>query len=172
LACCTPATRCCRTIFGLLHPGDPLLQDDLAALRGAIAGLAGAEGDVLYAPLAAGNHVDHQLLRAAAGRLAAEGYRVAYYEDYPYAEQAGAVEAALGKSFPAPGAAGGWRAEALGLDAEDLAAKVAALAYYHSQMAVLFGGAERMPNRIWRHAATRSPDGGLAERLWWPDDDL
>jgi LmbE family N-acetylglucosaminyl deacetylase len=157
-------------IFGLLHPGDPLLQDDLAVVREAITGLAGPEEGVMYAPLAAGNHVDHQLVRIAAGWLAAEGYRVAFYEDYPYAEQPGAVDAALARALPGHKGAARWQAETLGLDAKDLAVKVSALAYYRSQMAILFGGAEQMPNRIWRHAATQASGAGLAERLWWPAD--
>jgi hypothetical protein len=61
-----------------------------------------------------------------------------------------------------------WKAEAVSLDPEDLAAKVSALSYYRSQMYVLFGGIENMPNRIWAFAASRAPEIGLAERLWWP----
>jgi LmbE family N-acetylglucosaminyl deacetylase len=41
-------------------------------------------GTVLHAPLAAGRHVDHRLVRAAAAALAARGAEVRYYEDFPY----------------------------------------------------------------------------------------
>jgi hypothetical protein len=58
--------------------------------------------------------------------------------------------------------------EHLALDAADVAAKVSALGYYRSQMAVLFGGGEAMPSRVWAFAASRVPAAGLVERIWWP----
>jgi LmbE family N-acetylglucosaminyl deacetylase len=118
---------------------------------------------VVYAPLGAGHHVDHQIVHMAAQRLQARGYRLAFYEDYPYGERVGAVEAVL-----ASGGLGHWRTETLSLDVQDLTAKVSALAYYRTQMSILFGGAEQMPGRVWAFAATRAPDAKLAERIWWP----
>jgi hypothetical protein len=47
-------------------------------------------------------------------------------------------------------------------------AKVSALAYYRTQMAILFGGAEAMPSRLWACAAACSPQDCLAERIFWP----
>ncbi len=41
--------------------------------------------DIIYAPLALGNHIDHYILFEVAADLAAEGYDVNYYEDLPYA---------------------------------------------------------------------------------------
>jgi hypothetical protein len=88
---------------------------------------------------------------------------VAFYEDVPYAMTPGATERAL-----AAAGAEEWDANAQLLEPEDLAAKVSALSYYRSQMYVLFGGIEQMPNRIWAFAASRTPGTGLAEQLWWP----
>jgi hypothetical protein len=99
----------------------------------------------------------------AAQRLQVRGYQLAFYEDYPYGERAGAVEAALASGGP-----GHWRPETLSLDVQDLTAKVSALAYYRTQMSILFGGAEQMPGRVWAFAVTRAPDAKLAERIWWP----
>jgi len=86
-------------------------------------------------------------------------------EPLPYAEDADAVQAALGAA-----GAGPWRDEIVPLTATGLRAKVEAIGYYRSQMAVLFGGAQAMPNRVWAFAASRTTDGRLAERLWWPPE--
>jgi hypothetical protein len=106
------------------------------------------------------------VVHLAARDLLAMGYRLAFYEDYPYAETTGAVEGAL-EASPLRG----WQRRAVALEAVDLAAKVAALAYYRSQMRILFGGAEAMPSRVWAFAAGRPPDAALAECTWWPEGD-
>lgn len=141
------------------HPADPVTP---MALAEAVAGcLDPGEAPLVYAPLAIGGHVDHRLVHAAARLLAGEGRCLAFYEDYPYAEKAGAVDAAV--------AATGWQnltLEIVALEPEDVAAKVAALAYYRSQLAVLFGETEAMPSRVWSFAATRSAGARLAERIW------
>jgi LmbE family N-acetylglucosaminyl deacetylase len=149
-----------ETLFGKVHPGDPVTA---AALAERVTGAVPREPHLtVYAPLAAGRHVDHQIVHQAARQLLDQGYRLAFYEDYPYAERPGAVEVAL-----AAAGADNWHSESLALSAADLAAKVAALGYCRSQMAILFGGAEAMPNRVWAFAASRTTGGGLAERLWW-----
>ncbi len=145
-------------------PADPLAGDGTQDLADCLEGMLPppAQG-LVYAPLGVGNHVDHQLVHAAARKLQVRGYRMAFYEDYPYAMEPGATEFAV-----AAAGAEGWRADTVSLVAEDLVAKVSALNYYRSQMRVLFGGIEEMPNRVWTFAASCSPGDGLAERLWWP----
>jgi LmbE family N-acetylglucosaminyl deacetylase len=152
------------SLFGDVHADDPLglsgaqgLVDELAAR------IAPADQSLIYAPLGAGGHVDHRIVHAAAQGLRAQGYRLAFYEDYPYAEQPGAVQSALERT-----GGQGWRPETIPLEGADLGAKVAALACYRSQLPVLFGAAERMPDRVRSFAAGLSPGGGLAERIWWP----
>jgi hypothetical protein len=54
----------------------------------------------VYAPLAAGNHVDHQLLRIQAQQWQQAGISVWFYEDYPYIRNPQAVQQAL-NAFPA-----------------------------------------------------------------------
>jgi LmbE family N-acetylglucosaminyl deacetylase len=152
------------TLLGHLQPGDALAEDGAQQLAEDVSELVSPDHDlILYAPLAVGRHVDHQIVHSAGERLLEQGYRVAFYEDYPYAERAGALETALGAARARP-----WHVENVRLDAADLTAKVSALGYYRSQMAVLFGGAEAMPSRVWAFAASRSPGTGLVERLWWP----
>jgi LmbE family N-acetylglucosaminyl deacetylase len=152
------------TLLGGVQAADPMVVDGPKDLVDRLAGLVSPENQVVvYAPLAVGHHVDHQIVHAAARRLLEMDYRVAFYEDYPYAEKEGALESALI-------VAGGnnWRVAAISLDPAHLSAKVSALGYYRSQLAVLFGTSEAMPNRVWAFAATRSADGGLVERIWWP----
>ena len=153
-----------EALFGDVHPDDPLILDGMHELQNRLAELIPpTERTVVYAPLGAGHHVDHQIVHMAARELQARGYRLAFYEDYPYGERDGAVEAALASAGP-----GHWRPEIRSLDVQDLAAKVSALTYYRTQMSILFGGSEQMPGRVWAFAATRAPDAKLAERIWWP----
>lgn len=156
-----------EALWGAVCSADPLAHDGAQAVASRLADLVPAKDDArLYAPLGVGQHVDHQLVHTAARRLLQMGYRVSFYEDYPYAERRGASESAL---VAAGGA--GWSLEAIALSSEDVAAKVSALGYYRSQMFILFGGAEAMPNRIWRFAATRTPEERLAERAWRPPEE-
>ncbi len=153
-----------EALLGGVHPADGLGQEGadglLALLDGAI---SSDEMTVVYAPLGVGRHVDHQIVHRVARQLLARGYRVAFYEDYPYAERPGALEPAL-----QPAKADGWQPEMIALDAANLTAKVSALGYYRTQMIVLFGGSEAMPSRVWAFAATRAPGTGLGERIWRP----
>lgn len=151
-----------EALFGEVHPADPVALDGAKGLADRLAGLAPPQDHmVVYAPLGAGHHIDHQLTHIAARQLLDRGYRLAFYEDLPYAEQPEALEAALA-------AAEGWRAESIPLNAADVTAKVSALSYYRTQMPVLFGGAEAMPSRVWSFAASRSSESGLVEQVWWP----
>jgi LmbE family N-acetylglucosaminyl deacetylase len=153
-----------EALWQKVHPADPLAEDGGQRL---VSGLESVipppdEGTV-YAPLGVGQHVDHQLVHLAARKLQARGYRMAFYEDYPYAIEPGATDLAV-----AVAGAEAWQVDTVALAPENLGAKVSALSYYRSQMYVLFGGIEAMPNRVWAFAASCAPGTGLAERLWWP----
>lgn len=152
-----------ETLTGAVQPGDPLASAQ-ADLTAQVLGFARhAAEPVIYAPLGVGRHVDHQIVHAAARQLAGRGCRVAFYEDYPYAGRPGASEAAL-----AAAGAEAWRLEVIPLDPADVTAKVKAVDYYRSQLGTLFRGPEAMSNEVWNFAASRSPEAGLAERIWWP----
>jgi LmbE family N-acetylglucosaminyl deacetylase len=113
-------------------------------------------------PLTAGHHVDHQIVRAAGEqwcKLQAAGRRIqiAYYEDYPYAEQPDEVTAALDQDT--------LESESVELDEDALAAKVAAIACYRSQISSFFADEAEMAARV--HAYAEVVGGGQpAERLW------
>jgi len=153
-----------EALFAPPHRDDPISPRTLA--EALAERLPTGDGLTLYAPLAVGRHVDHQVVHLAARHLLAMGYRLGFYEDYPYVEAPGALEDALEES-PLQG----WQRRVVALEAADLAAKVAALAYYRSQMWILFGGAEAMPSRVWAFAAGRCPEAPLAECTWWAPGD-
>ena len=153
-----------QALWERVHPDDPLARDGIDLLAGHLASLVPQAGaQVVYAPLGLGHHVDHQIVHAAARKLLSGATRMAFYEDYPYGEKPGALEAAL-----LVAGAQDWRVEVVALDAPDITAKIAALAYYRTQLAGLFGSVEAMPNRIWSFCASRSSQSVLAERIWWP----
>jgi LmbE family N-acetylglucosaminyl deacetylase len=123
-----------EALFGEVQPVDGAL---VAELTGRLQTLTCEQASTIYAPLAVGRHVDHQIVRRAVTGL--EG--VVYYEDYPYAARPGALEAALGDVgqignlpyiFPEQ-----WQAEHVTLSQEALEAKIAAIACYGSQLTTL-----------------------------------
>lgn len=134
-------------LFGALHTAESPLVHALAERFAALPPVA-----AVYAPLAIGRHVDHQLVRQAAEIC--WGERLIYYEDYPYAGEPGALEATLITLA-------GWQFSVLALTPEAIAARLAAIAAYPSQLAVLFGSAECMPRCVRHHIA-----GVRGERIW------
>src|SRR5687767_8416687 len=75
-------------IFGYIHPNDPLRHATLHLSKWA------DDLTHLYIPLAAGNHVDHRLVRELALMwLAGHMAKVAvfFYGEYPYTSEAGEV---------------------------------------------------------------------------------
>lgn len=139
-------------LFGVLHPAEAALAQ---AIAGEIAGaLRSARPHRFYVPLGIGNHVDHQLARRAA-ELAGGVY--AYFEDYPYAaEERGGTASPPGRAL-AP--------EVVPLAEANLAAKVAAIAAYTSQISSFWGSLAEMEGAV-RQFAARTGGGLLAERLW------
>ncbi len=113
----------------------------------------------LYAPLALGHHVDHQLARRAAERA---GGVWAYYEDYPYADR----QANLAPNSRVTGAeTRGLAPEVIFLEAADLAAKSRAVAAYASQLSTFWKSAAEVEPSL-RAYAELLGSGRLAERLW------
>jgi LmbE family N-acetylglucosaminyl deacetylase len=140
-----------EALFGEVHPSDDAL---IAELAGRFRALALEPASAIYAPLAVGRHVDHQIVRRAVTGL--EG--VTCYEDYPYAGKPGAVEAALGMAR--------WQEEVVPLSSDALEAKIAAIACYSSQFITLgWANAEEMAAAV-RAFAEQTGDGAPAERYW------
>lgn len=120
-------------LFGRIKDEDALVAEVQAALRA----IADEQPDARwYAPLCLGNHVDHQIARAAAAEL-----RPLLYEDFPYAIKA-----------PPTGK------PALTVPV-DLNRKIATIGCYRSQIPTLFGDADRMARAVRDYYAT-------GERYW------
>ena len=147
-----------RALFGAIHPKDEELHVELTS---AIAEVAGQQGKpLLYAPLAVGHHVDHQIARRAADFLRRREYPVTYYEDFPYVEEEEALLLALGDREE-------WSPTLEGI-VNTIEEKIEAIALYGSQIFMLFRGKEMMERRVRAYAASLAPERGPCERYWKP----
>jgi LmbE family N-acetylglucosaminyl deacetylase len=152
-----------EALFGEVHPAEDAL---IAELADRFRVLAREQCGTIYAPLAVGHHVDHQVVRRAVEGLAG----VVYYEDYPYAARTGTLDAALGVEQ--------WQAELVSLSQEALETKIAAIACYGSQLTSLdWADAAEMATAVRAFAvrafaerafAGQTGGGAPAERYWRP----
>lgn len=140
-----------ESLWGTVHPAEESL---IAELANRIAALPLGQDGALYVPLGVGHHVDHQIVRCAAQ---SSGRDLIYYEDYPYASDPQAVQAALGEEH--------WQADLVRLSTEALKAKIAAIACYRSQLSTFWAGEAEMAQSI--QAFAEQVGGGTpAERYW------
>lgn len=143
-------------LFDPVHAAEKGLIEEVARR---LAGLPLALGGRVYAPLTVGGHVDHRLVRQAAEAWGVPEGELVYYEDYPYAERPGALETVIGDGD-------GWRVEIVPMTEQSLAAKIAAVACYHSQISTFFTGTDEMAARLRAFAAIAGGGRGVAERYW------
>ncbi len=153
----------------LLYPDLPALFGEIApddAVRSRIEVVArDLEPDViLYAPLGAGHHVDHQAVRdiALLWRDLHPGAPILFYEEYPYTvRDHTAIDAARGL---------------LGLDtaaeicpmrADALKTKIRSIACHASQIPTFWAGVDAMADDVRQYAGAVG-DGAPAERFWRP----
>ena len=148
-------------IFAQVHPSEFALA---TRIREELDELVGVPGEVMiYSPLTAGHHVDHQITAAAALALQASGHRVAFYEDYSYAETPMALAAArrwVGGEH--------WRQELFALRQQDLATKVTAVLQYRSQLSTFFDDDAEVAQRL--RAYAMGPHGEAAESQLGPSE--
>ncbi len=137
-----------ESVITTMHPADEAVVDFLARK---LHQLPAAEQ--VYAPLSAGNHVDHRLTRLAAERVFGEA--LIYYEDFPYAEKPGAVTAVLAAT------PGHWHSATIPLTVDDVRAKVDAIWAYASQRSTFFTSRDDLVKKI--NAYTEHVGG---ERQW------
>lgn len=122
--------------------------------------------EVVYVPLAAGNHVDHLIVRNWGLELAKQ-YRwltVKFYEDYPYIATAGELEKALA-FFKGADESLHLEPEVIPLKEENVAAKVNAVGLYASQLSSFWSDAAAMNTAV-RETLSKTGDGTPAERYW------
>jgi LmbE family N-acetylglucosaminyl deacetylase len=135
-------------IFGPLAPAEAPLIASLAAQMAAL-----PPASRVFAPLGLGNHVDHQLVRAAAEQAFAD---LLYYEDYPYIQREPDSLAAV---LQPPHV---WQHLLFTLSEAAIEARIEAIAAYQSQLGMLFSGAESMERLVRQQIAAT---GG--ERCWY-----
>lgn len=149
-------------VFGQVAPEEAATLPQ--ALAQEIAPLCGPPGGtVLHAPLGIGDHVDHQLLRSAALSLQEAGYPLRFYEDFPYSEESGELEAVLA-GLPS------LRPVFTTYGEDVLLVRLEAMALYRSQLGAVFGDEGRMRDLTRTHAARLAQASGAAlpyaEREW------
>lgn len=145
-------------LFGSVHPQDPVLMQD-RAITGQF-----DRAMTIYAPLGAGHHVDHQVVRDMAVRFwrAQPQVAVFLYEEYPYSADSADSVATARAALPV-----------LALPVlhyvSDAAieAKSRAIACYRSQISTFWTGIPAMAESVRRYAAGVGR-GSYAERLWKP----
>lgn len=144
-------------LFGKVRSEEHSLIDELAVRF--VTSLP-AEETLIYAPLAIGPHVDHQLVSQAALQLRSHGFQVQFYEDYPYAEDSEKLVLALQQ----------WALPPLPviqtLNEEELEARITAICLYRSQLDVLFASEPSVATRVKSYALAVGAGHGCAERYW------
>jgi len=145
-------------LFGTPAPDDALLYSTrqlIAAVRSRVP-LA-----TFYAPLGVGNHVDHQIIYAAARDAAGGG--MAFYEDFPYTLWAGAFEQRM-RALSQP-----FIASIIDIDTT-LTRKIGAISAYASQLSSLFEEPAELARIVGDYAEHLRPESGTyGERVWLHD---
>lgn len=147
-----------EALFGPLLPSDAPL---IAAVVAAIVDLGGRAADtVVYVPLGIGEHVDHQVVYRAGRALAAEGWRVLAYDDFPYAILGDAIAR---RSTRVAGEVG---PPVLRPIEGTLDRRIAAIGAYRSQLPVIFRFTDDWRAAVTASATALTSGGRPAERFW------
>jgi LmbE family N-acetylglucosaminyl deacetylase len=119
----------------------------------------------IYAPLAIGNHVDHQrVFHAARFWQAQSGLKFRYYEDFPYASLARQSDVWQARA-EWQRRVSNWQMEREMLAPTDLQVKALAMSDYVSQFGSFWRDATHLYDEIFQHARLYEDDG-LCERFW------
>lgn len=145
-------------IFADVHPGESGLAQELWATF--TAQVPEARHATLYAPLTAGHHVDHILVQRAALLGLREGWRVLFYEDYPYAGDEREVARARASQ---PDHC--WSAQTVLVTEQALQAKMDAVACYVSQLSTFWSSMDDMRAAL-RTQALSVGAGRYGENYW------
>ena len=152
-------------LFGCVHPDDPGLSISLSLAP---------DMEAIYVPLGAGGHVDHLIVRQVGQRYQGK-LAVFFYQEYPYSASGGeAIRFQVGNAAQQHGSAavqtalaafsGTMQPHLIRLSDADLAAKIAAIRCYQSQISTFWEDINEMEIRV--RAYAYEIDGQGAERLW------
>lgn len=161
-------------LFGTVVPRDESLA---RAIADAVAPpTTDGPETIFYVPLGIGNHVDHQLVHQTGRQLAERGHAVLFYEDYPYADPAHPASADRDGRFSLAAAVEvleKQEATALlsPLNEADLAARVAGMCAYRSQLGEFRDAAQVIADHLGRYVRRDDPPI-MAERFWRPAEGI
>lgn len=142
-----------ESLWGDVHPQDATLAKlKSIALPPDVA--------LIYAPLAVGTHVDHQIVRDWGFWLAANGYKVACYEDYPYMRDRAALLRVTAVDARLPTEPSIWE-----MDETTFTRKVAAMKAYRSQISSFWESEEAIEDEV---RQTFTTDQGILGECVWP----
>jgi LmbE family N-acetylglucosaminyl deacetylase len=146
-----------RALFGRVDPTDrTLIRQLVDECRARFHEAA----TMLYAPLAVGQHVDHQIVFRAALELRRVGFAARFFEDYPYARDRRKISQALRAWVQPPSPT------LQPLTEHELAAKISAIGRYRSQLIVLFGSEPAMVRQVRAYALAVGGGHEYGERYW------
>jgi LmbE family N-acetylglucosaminyl deacetylase len=156
-------------LFGEIHPDDPARHIVLPIP---------SQATRVIAPLGAGAHVDHKLVRMLASQL---GFPVEYYEEYPYSASSGEARRITGSADVQPVGTEAvqqalqvfkhpMRPHIIKLSEADLSVKIEAVACYRSQISTFWDSQGDMAARIRAYALeVQAP---AAERTWISEKEI
>jgi LmbE family N-acetylglucosaminyl deacetylase len=159
-----------RELFGSIHPDDLALSQHMTQTL--TEQVEVGIGTIIYAPLGVGHHVDHQLAHLAAWQLRQQGWTIAFYEDYPYADPASRFAARGWDHYTLAATLASQQEANLQPQLrfffeENLQAKINSVRAYASQLPSLFGSEPEVENQLRRYAL-QVGQGRPAERIWLP----
>jgi LmbE family N-acetylglucosaminyl deacetylase len=144
-------------LFGDVHAQEQGLVVELAGrLKSALQN----EDILIYAPLAVGHHVDHQLVLQAALLLRERRFRVQFYEDYPYVADPQKLAQALQAWTRPP------TAHVQALSEAEMDARISAIRLYRSQLDSLFSTEDGIPEQVRSYARKVGVGAGYGEQYW------
>jgi LmbE family N-acetylglucosaminyl deacetylase len=150
------------TLLGSPHPQDVQHVTEIAqAFESQVhaqLNLSSKSSAEVFAPLAIGNHVDHQIVSGVGEALKAKGWKVRFYEDYPYSDPILYPNRQKREKENR-------ESELVILSDADLEAKTAAVSQYASQLSLLFGPGQNLGDLLRIHAQ-RIGGSRPAERIW------
>lgn len=155
-------------LFGEIHPAERSVYAQITETI--IQQTNFADHAKIYAPLAVGSHIDHQLAHQTGRQLFKQGRDVVFYEDYPYVDpetpfgrlKLDETLARLAQQQQR------FEPQLQLLSEDDLQAKIDSIKAYATQVGVLFGSPAETARRVRRYAR-RVGQGQPAERFWLPE---
>lgn len=141
------------SLWGEVHPDD--------SASAALEAIDLTDIEVIYAPMAIGKHVDHQIVRNWAWNIAKNSQSIVkFYQDYPYMRQQDALKMAL-DYFDMP-----LQAEIIILSENAMQHKVRAMSAYGSQISSFWENEAAIDSEV-RQTFSNPSETAYIESLWY-----